>query len=182
MKDLIKTKELIIEQLPLVDVMLRYRVGFVFNPRGADQVQFKCPFHGRDNKPSARLYNTTNSCYCWVCKKSWDVVSFIGDKENLNFVQSLKHIVEYYKIDTSSIPDDPTLEIKTTVISEASVQLGCLRSSIKDIKYKIPLDKYKTVCLVYMMLEYAVYNGKFIVDDFKKLDNKIISLKGLQPA
>jgi len=32
-----------------------------------DEEQFSCPFHGKDTKPSARYYKSTDSCYCFTC-------------------------------------------------------------------------------------------------------------------
>lgn len=38
--------------------------------------QISCPFHGRDLHKSTRVYPDSNSFYCWFCDKSWDVVAF----------------------------------------------------------------------------------------------------------
>jgi hypothetical protein len=44
--------------------------------------QFSCPFHGRDNKPSARVYPETvrgpSHVWCFVCQERWDVIGLWG--------------------------------------------------------------------------------------------------------
>lgn len=50
--------------------------------------QFRCDLHGIDNKPSARFYPETNSTFCFACGKARDPVSFIMDKEGLEFRQA----------------------------------------------------------------------------------------------
>ena len=59
MKDIEKLKDLVLEKVDLAQVMLDYKVNFVFNPLKVDEAQFKCPFHGQDTKPSARYYRAT---------------------------------------------------------------------------------------------------------------------------
>jgi DNA primase len=61
--------------------------------------QVHCPFHGSDNHASARIYET-NTMYCWVCSKSWDVISFTKDYEKLNsFSDACKFLERNYNID-----------------------------------------------------------------------------------
>jgi len=38
--------------------------------------QISCPFHGKDNRPSARVYPDTNTFRCFFCSKSWAPVTF----------------------------------------------------------------------------------------------------------
>lgn len=41
--------------------------------------QISCPFHGRDNKPSARVFaadaNGRTGVWCYVCNEQWDCIS-----------------------------------------------------------------------------------------------------------
>jgi DNA primase len=174
MKDPIKLKELIIERLNLAEVMLSYKVSFMYDPRLATEVQYKCPFHGQDNKPSARLYNNTKSCFCWVCRKAWDVVSFIMDKENLSFRNTLNYIIGRYKIDTSSIPDTPTTDIKKIKYSEKNVVLKNLTEHILDLKRKIPFEKYRALCTAYFMVKLSKEDA---LEQTKTIEGKIKWLK-----
>ncbi len=55
------------------------RNGIKLKQSGADrEEQFSCPFHGRDNTPSARVYPETvrgpSHVWCFVCHTRWDVI------------------------------------------------------------------------------------------------------------
>jgi hypothetical protein len=174
-KDPIKVKDLIIEQLSLAEVMVSYNVAFAYDPRLASEVQFRCPFHGKDNKPSARLYNNTKSCFCWVCRKAWDVVSFIMEKEKMSFREALNYIVGRYKIDISSIPDIPTMELKKIKYSEKNVVLKNLRSHVIELKRKIPFEKYRALCAAYFMAKTSKETDIFT--NTKMIEEKILWLR-----
>jgi hypothetical protein len=47
--------------------------------------QFSCDLHGPDHKPSARYYGSSNTTYCWVCQKTRDAISYVVEKEMLDF-------------------------------------------------------------------------------------------------
>jgi DNA primase len=177
-KDPIKLKDLILEKLDLAEVMLSYGVEFIYNPMKADEAQFRCPFHGKDNKPSARYYRSTQSCYCWVCTKKWDVISFIRDKENLGFLATIRHIIDRYKIDTSSIQEDPELKPPDEKdISDINIDIIFTKKKIKELRGKIPFEKYRALCSAYQMILYAQYCGKDIASDIKKITSKLEGFK-----
>ena len=178
MKDPLKLKELIIEKVPLVNVMIDYGVEFQYNPTAVSEVQLKCPFHGRDTKPSARLYNTTSSFFCWVCRKSWNVVSFIMDRESLSFKQALSYLANRYKVDLSVIPDTPTIELKVNNADNEStgVLFKKVHKNILEIRKKIPFEKYRVLCAVYCNARYQDYCGENVFETLKKIEDKIICL------
>lgn len=50
--------------------------------------QVRCPLHGKDNKPSARLYASSGKFYCFVChvgKKPLDAFSFFINIKNKSY-------------------------------------------------------------------------------------------------
>jgi hypothetical protein len=177
MKDPKKVHELIVEKLDMATVMEEYGVEFKHSPHIASEVQFKCPFHGADNKPSARLYNTTKSCFCWVCRKAWDVVSFIMEQESMGYKQALHYIPNRYRVDLSSIPDDPTIKFKIAQVSNKNVQMMNLKSNILDLRKNIPLEKYKILCAVFFMAKYQDSKGVDVTLGFQKLEDKLLCLK-----
>ena len=59
--------------------------------------QVHCPFHPNDSHASARIYET-NTMYCWVCSKSWDVISFIQDFKGIDFGLACNTLEEMYGI------------------------------------------------------------------------------------
>lgn len=176
MKDPIKLKSLILEQVDLAEVMLSYGVQFAFNPRHAAEVQFRCPFHGKDQNPSARLYRNTQSCFCWFCKKKWDVVSFIQDKEGYGFLNALKFIVERYRVDTSSIPEDPEIKLDPPPeVSNDDVNLTCIRRRLQELRGIIPLEKYRTLAYTYQMIGFYRSKEVDVSETIKKLEAKCLS-------
>jgi hypothetical protein len=179
MKDPVKLKELLIEKINLADVMIEYNVEFPYDPRLVAEVQFKCPIHGKDNKPSARLYNDTKSCYCWVCRKSWDVVSFIQDMEKFSFGQTLNYIIKKYKIDTSSILDTPELDLESNEISinDPLIKKAKIKKMILELKKTIPYKSYCSLCTAYFMSDFAIAKGANPVETLNKIEEKLCQYK-----
>lgn len=74
--------------------------------------QVRCPFHGKDNKPSARLYPDTDRFYCFVCKESMDAFSFFQAYVGMSFKEDrdaaeklLSEIEEEYNLEQYSLDD-----------------------------------------------------------------------------
>ncbi|WP_027121896.1 DNA primase [[Mycoplasma] imitans] len=61
-----------------------------------------CPFHD-DNTPSFSVNDAKQVWKCFSCNESGGVIEFVQKKENLNFVQTLKKIVELEGIDLAAI-------------------------------------------------------------------------------
>jgi len=182
MKDPIKLKDLIVEKLDISRLMVDDGVKFIYNPIGASEVQCKCPFHGEDNKPSARFYRNTNAFYCFKCKKAWNPVSYIMEKEGFSFVQSVIHLINRYNIDTSSVPYDPEFKLTKAVklkavdmenINDPETRIISARNKILDHKGKMPLEKYKALCFVYYTIYFKMSKGENIINDINKLESKM---------
>jgi hypothetical protein len=177
MKDLKKLKEYILDNIDLTALMLQYGVKFVYNPRVMSEVQYHCPFHGNDTKPSSRLYKESRDCWCWKCHKRWDVIEFVKDKEGLSFVGAVLFIINRYNLDISQIPDIPTLDIKKpdpgSVIEETVLRL---KNSIREKRGKIPLEKYVALCTAWYMVSYARSQDKDIQESLTKLNERVNTL------
>lgn len=81
------TKEDIKEQVNMTDVLREY--GIEVN-RG----MCKCPFHD-DRKPSMKVYR--DGVTCFTCGKSWDVFSFIQQRDNCDFKTAFLSLGGTYK-------------------------------------------------------------------------------------
>jgi uncharacterized protein YkvS len=174
MKDPTLVKDLILEKVDLAKVMMDYKVDFMYNPSKQDEAQFRCPFHGQDTKPSARYYRATQSCWCWVCGKRWDVIGFIMERETMTFVGAVNYIANRYKVDTSSIPDTPEFKNpKVQKISEDSVLMTVLTNSIMESRKKLPLEKYRVICSFFYKLAYEKSLGQDTSEGVKKLIGKL---------
>lgn len=176
MKDPVRLKELILETVDMAKVMLDYGVKFVYDPTLSEEAQYHCPFHGKDNKPSSRLYKATKSSYCWVCKKRWNVISFVMDKESMSFSRALTYIVRKYGIDVSSIPDEPDIRMTTHSMDWTEKEMLGTKKSIMKHRGKIPLEKYSRLCVAWYMISYSISRGLDVTESITRLKNKIESL------
>jgi len=76
--------------------------------------QFRCPFHGSDNKPSARIYPESvdgpSHAWCFVCQEArWDAIGiwrkFNGGEET-PFGRVLSQMEKAYNLPTIEMPKD----------------------------------------------------------------------------
>lgn len=58
----------------------------------------KCPFGHKDNSPSMKIYEKTNSFYCFSCHKSGDFIKIVQLLFNLNFQQAMEKINDDFKL------------------------------------------------------------------------------------
>jgi len=60
--------------------------------------QFKCDLHGdgSDNAPSARVYPTTQTWYCFACGKARNVISTVMEKEGVEYTQACRALEAKY--------------------------------------------------------------------------------------
>jgi CHC2 zinc finger len=182
-KDSQKIADLIIQTVDFAQVMLQYGVRFMFDPLRASEVQLRCPFHGKDNKPSARYYRSTQSMYCWKCCKKWDVITFIRDKEGFKYGETLHYIVNRFGVDLSSIPDEPLpsetnkfeseAKSDTKSVSDAAVLIKVQNNLQHDLRGKIAFEKYRALCTVLVSSRFAMSQGVDVLETAIKLENKI---------
>jgi DNA primase len=93
--------EAILEQLSIYPVLQYYGVDFY---GGGLPEQIHCPFHGADINRSARVYPETDSVYCFTCDKSWDVINFVKDQEELSVAETIRFICSKWDIEVV-VPD-----------------------------------------------------------------------------
>ena len=133
-----------------------------------DQEQIHCPFHGADQKKSARYYGRTDSFYCWVCRKSWDLFSYVADKNGVSFREALKHLITVYKVDISSVPEisdnlesDRLRSKHKVAIDERKRYLLQLHGALLKLKNLIDPGKYGALVYSYMVMKYITPDEKF---------------------
>lgn len=173
MKDSAKVKELILQTVDFSTVLMQYKVQFIFDPRGASEVQMHCPFHGVDRKPSARYYRATQSMFCWKCHKRWNVISFIMEKEGFNFGEALRYIVSRFGIDLSGISDEPEMKLEKVTTSENSVKMITIENALHGLRGKIPFEKFRALCTALTMARYAESQGESVSDKAAKIEEKL---------
>lgn len=88
--------EAIRQSVSAYDVLARH--GHSLKKQGGQQEQISCPFHGTDNRPSARYYPETargpSAVWCFVCRESWDCIGlwkkFTGESKFSTVLWSLE--------------------------------------------------------------------------------------------
>jgi hypothetical protein len=89
------------------------RNGVTFRHANTDrEEQVSCPFHGKDENPSARVYPTTprspSHVWCFVCRERWDVITLwkkYSDGEGKSFHRLLSELEKLYGIPTPPVPE-----------------------------------------------------------------------------
>jgi hypothetical protein len=134
-----------------------------------EEEQIHCPFHGPDNKKSARYYRETDTVYCWVCRKVWDIFSYTQQTKGLTYGQAIKELVNVNRIDVSSVPDQIESFVKGITGAQASVIIDRkklflmqVHDYIYKMRDKIELDKYKKLVHSYIIIKYMVSDEKFM--------------------
>lgn len=93
------------------DILRRNGIGL--KNTGEREEQFSCPFHGKDESPSARVYpgspRSPSHIWCFVCKERLDAIGlwkkFYGG-EDKSFHAVLAEMERHYGIAAPPVPDD----------------------------------------------------------------------------
>jgi hypothetical protein len=152
--------------------------------------QLHCPFHGDDAHPSARVYET-NTMYCWVCNKTWDVVEFIKDLNNLKFKEAVVFLENSYGIQKPSLEDslkEPSFEDFLSESSnpkildkDYSLEFELLSKMLIRSKNNIDLKTYSrlfyTLDNIYALYKINKFNDGYDLDlNLKNLHSEISSI------
>lgn len=179
MKELSQVKAKISEYVTLGDILKKEgRISLSLS-----EEQLKCPFHGKDYKPSARYYKSTDSMYCWYCKKSWDIYKYISQRDNLNFKDTLNYILKFFNIDISSLPnvmDPENIRKKNEKRKEISYDkkiffIEKVKHAIKGLQNNLEFDKYKRLVFAYLLLKFNTEEDKFL-SDAQKINDVLVRL------
>jgi len=121
--------------VPLDKLLKDYGYDIYLN--GSDQ-QFKCDLHGsgRDNKPSARYYHSTQTWYCFACGKVRDVISTTMEKGGLEYNDACRYLEKRYDIGEwvekkSILDNEERYEIEENIDWQKRVVVR-LKSLVKD--------------------------------------------------
>lgn len=163
MKDLESVKELIKSRVSLADLLKE--AGALHG--GLSEEQLSCVFHGADVKKSARYYRDTDSMYCWVCKKSWDIFSYVQQAEGISFVEAINLLLKRYRIDVSGLPDAVEKTVskiyrkKENKVDQRKLAQNKLSQALTLVRDELPLEKYTKLVYSYMVLKNVIPDEKF---------------------
>jgi len=83
-----------INVIPIKEVISKY-IKLPSNLRR----NFKCPFPDhKDKTASFKIYEHTNSFYCYWCTRGWNSVNFISYMENITTKEWFKKFIEYFNL------------------------------------------------------------------------------------
>jgi hypothetical protein len=85
-------KQVDIQSIPIREIIEMYM-------RLPDNLKrnLRCPFpNHNDSSASFRIYEHTNSFYCFGCQKWWWIVNFIAEIENIDQKEAFKKIIKLY--------------------------------------------------------------------------------------
>ena len=98
------------ERVTVHDILRRN--GVSFRHTGDREEQVSCPFHGKDENPSARVYPSTprspSHVWCFVCRERWDAISLwkkYSGGEDKTFHQLLTELEKLYGLQTPPVPE-----------------------------------------------------------------------------
>jgi DNA primase len=86
----------------IVDVLKSHNI---FVPAGVES-QIRCPFHGSDSHPSARVYTTTNTIFCWTCHRLWDVIAAEMQFTGATLVEAVDSLCSSFSVDVQAQPQE----------------------------------------------------------------------------
>jgi hypothetical protein len=120
--------------------------------------QLSCPFHGPDNRPSAKIHpesaRSASALYCFVCQKRWGVIDlwrmFKQYGDDIRFTQVLFEIERAFGI---TVPDGPAWEREEKGPSEAEVDA---RNLLDVCERRLRDAKPKFSCEGFMKVSYAL--------------------------
>lgn len=174
--------EVIHQRVTADDVLSRFGIRLRYN--GQREEQFSCPFHGKDNKPSARYYPASvrgpAHVWCFVCQKNWDCIrlwrEFAGFEGK--FGSLLREIEKSYGI---TPPEAPRMarEVKVDEEAEEVKRLFAtadnrLRNSLTSFKSLNDMRGYLTLGSVLDRLDYALKEGTVPMPKAKEVLRRVL--------
>jgi len=81
--------------------------------------QIHCPFHGTDNKPSARVYpgsgTSPSGVWCYTCRERWDIFKLwkkFEQREDMRFTEVLLGLERAFGVLTPDMPQEGHYTLK----------------------------------------------------------------------
>lgn len=155
----------VIRQRVTAQEVLR-RNGIKIRGTGDREEQFSCPFHGRDRKPSARVYPETvrgpSHVWCFVCQERWDVIGLwkkFGSSD-AKFTQTLGEIERAFGIIP---PERPPVEYDDEEVDPELVEVDLLfdvcEKRLKDGRDAFDMKGFLVLSTILDRLYYQVEEG-----------------------
>jgi len=99
------------ERFSAYDALMERGVDSI--PDDTTPTQIQCPFHGADNRPSARYYPRSGGKHdyvrCFKCRENWDSISLLSKYQGLRFMDALVALERRFHIQIPKRPEGPEI-------------------------------------------------------------------------
>lgn len=68
--------------------------------------QLRCPFHGVDRKPSARIFSETDSFHCWACGRDGDQIWMAMEFLEEPFGKAISYLAKVFEIEAPEATEE----------------------------------------------------------------------------
>jgi DNA primase len=122
--------ERIRKEIPIAQVLADYGYHVRSDAEDREQ-QFPCNLHGdgSDVKPSARIYPSSNSWYCYACSTVRDAIATVREIDNLGFNQALTFLEHKYGLPNPPWVEEPGSKVEPPAPTGTTYAEECHRLS-----------------------------------------------------
>lgn len=163
-------KDIILNTITMYDIVDKYNIEH----RGK---KMRCPFHGKDQHPSAVIYG--KKFHCFTCQEHQDVIGFVEKYFNISFREAMQKINEDFGLGINS-----NIKVDYNKINEMKRQKKLKKKYKETLENKFvelckTKDKYKkeiTHIKLYLNLsnwENKIYSISVIEDKIGKIDMEL---------
>jgi hypothetical protein len=148
--------------------------------------QFSCPFHGKDNKPSARIYPSSpggpSHAWCFVCQERWDAIQLWRkfNDPTVPFTRSLAEIERAYGLRAPEMPNviDLRESVREQELEELRRLLEIAERRLVGAREDFDMKGYLTVGSVLDKIHTRLEKGAITPVAFRGTIHKILEKIG----
>ena len=96
----------------------------------APNKNFQCVFHA-DRLASARVYEDTNTVYCFACSKSWNCIDFYSEYKKISKEEAEKVLLSKYGLSKESFGDEAFKDAVSDILATKTLDLFKYRNKIE---------------------------------------------------
>jgi hypothetical protein len=138
------------------DALVEKGIQEVSDPSAPTQIA--CPFHGADNRPSARYYprsgNRHDYVRCFKCRENWDAIGLYAKFRGIRFMDALSELEKRFRIRIPRRPEGPEIvepadrgsSYVSDQWSDVPRVLSILETKLSRIKGKCGMSDYVKFC------------------------------------
>ena len=166
--------------LTAADVLQANRVRLRYG--GQRPEQLPCPFHGRDNHPSARYHpegHTKAAVWCYVCNERWDAIGLWKKFHGFegSFGSLLRSIERAYGIEIPEAPPEAAQE-ESKEDAELQQLIQVCERRLRQAKRAFTLESFLRVSAILEKLYHRLDHGGIFVPEAKAVLSRVLDKIG----